>query len=115
MGVFTLIGAILKIVGGIRNVSFKGRTLGFIALGSGILSFASCYCILPALALGIYGLIVYLNDRSAQAFKMAESGMSPDQIIAQLDGTPMGYPPNYPPNYPPGPPGPPPGYPPFPG
>ncbi len=110
MGVVTLIAGILKIVGGIRNVSLKSRTLGFVALGSGILSFMSCYCILPALALGIYGLIVYLNDKSAQAFKMAESGMPPDQIMAQLDGMGM-----YPNTYPPGPPPPqyPPQYPPY--
>ncbi len=111
MGVATLLAGILKIVGGIRNVSFKSRTLGFVALGSSLLSFASCYCIPTAIALGVYGLIVYVNERSAQAFKMAETGMSPDQIVAQLDGMPqMGYPPQYPP----GPPGPPPQYPPYP-
>ncbi len=102
MGVVTLLGAILKIIGGIRNVSMKGRVLGFVALGSCVLSFASCYCIPFALGVGIYGLIVYVNERSAQAFAMAEGGMPPDQVIAQLDGVPMGYP-QQPPQDPPPP------------
>ncbi len=86
MGAATLLAAIIKVIGGIRNVSLKSRTLGFIALGSGILSFASCYCAPTALALGVYGLIVYVNERSAQAFQMGDSGMPSDQILAQLDG-----------------------------
>ncbi len=107
MGVATLLGGVIKVIGGIRNVSFKGRTLGFIALGSGILSFASCYCIPFALGLGIYGIIVYVNEKSAQAFQMGESGMPPDQILAQLDNAMVGYapqqyPPPPPPQYPPG-------------
>src|SRR5262245_46001980 len=50
MGAVTLLAGIIKVVGGIRNVSFKSRTLGFIALGSSLLSFASCYCIPTAIA-----------------------------------------------------------------
>ncbi len=108
MGVGTLLASILKIVAGIRNVGLKGRTLGFIGLGSCLLSFASCYCIPTALGLGIYGLIVYVNEKSAQAFRMADSGMPPDEVLATLDGAPQGgqYPPQqYPPQqYPPYPP-----------
>ena len=94
MGAATLIAGILKVVGGIRNVALKSRTLGFVALGSSVLSLASCYCIPTALALGIYGLIVYVNERSAQAFKLVETGMPPEQALAQVDGmTPFGAPP----------------------
>jgi hypothetical protein len=101
MGIPTVLGGILKVVAGIRNVSFKSRTLGFIGLGSSLLSFASCYCIPTALGVGIYGLIVYINEKSAQAFQMGDSGMPTDQIVATLDGMgPQGYPPQYPPQYP---------------
>jgi hypothetical protein len=94
MGALTLIAGILKVVGGIRNVSLKSRTFGFVALGSSILSLASCYCIPTALALGIYGLIVYVNERSGAAFKLVEGGMSAEQAIAQVDGLPtFGMPP----------------------
>ncbi len=103
MGIPTLLAGIIKVVAGIRNVSFKSRTLGFIGLGSGLLSFASCYCIPTALGVGIYGLIVYINEKSAQAFQMGDSGMPGDQIVATLDAQgPAGYPPQYPPQqYPP--------------
>ncbi len=102
MGAVTLIGAIVKIIAGIRNVTLKSRVLGFIGLGSCLLSFASCYCVPTALGLGIYGLIVYLNDKSAQAFALGDSGMPSDQILAQLDGMPPQQP--YPQQYPPYPP-----------
>jgi len=104
MGVATFIAGVIKIIAGIRNVSFKSRTLGFVGLGSSLLSLASCYCVPTALGVGIYGLIVYVNEKSAQAFQMGDSGMPPDEIIATLDGAAMGggYPPQqYPPQYPP--------------
>lgn len=107
MGGLTLTGGVLKLVAGIRNVSFKSRTLGFVALGSSLLSMASCYCMPTALALGIYGLIVYLNPRSAQAFQLRAMGVPAEQVIAQIEGGGSGY---APPGYPPG--GYPPGYPP---
>ena len=102
MGLITLIAGVLKIVGGARNVKFRGRTLGFVALASGVVSMASCYCVPTALALGIYGLIVYLNERSARAFEMGDAGMPGEQILATLDGYGSGYG-GYPPQYPPPP------------
>lgn len=107
MGVIALIASIIKIIAGIRNVSFKGRTLGFVGLGSCILSLATCYCMPTALGVGIYGLIVYINERSAEAFRLGETGMPTDQILATLDGTlgvAAGYRDQYPPQYPPYPP-----------
>ena len=100
MGVVALVAAIPKIVAGIRNLSLKGRTLGFVGLGSCVLSLGTCYCSLFGLALGIYGLIVYINERSAEAFRLVESGMTPEQAIAQVDAMP-GFG-NAPPAAPPG-------------
>lgn len=102
MGIPTLIAGVLKIVAGVRNVKYRGKTLGFIALGSGILSAASCYCIPTALGVAIYGLIVYLNQNSARAFELGETGMPSDQIMATIDGYGGGYG-GYPPQYPPPP------------
>lgn len=104
MGIPTLLAGILKIVSGIYGVRVKGRVLGYVALGSGLVSAASCYCLPTALGLGIYGLIVWLNSKSGEAFALVESGMTPDDAFARIDGlVPMapgggGYPP------PPGPP-----------
>ena len=41
MGLATLIGGVLKIVAGARNVKYRSRVLGFVAMGSGILSMLS--------------------------------------------------------------------------
>ena len=41
-------------IAGARNVKIRGRTLGFVALASGVVSMASCYCVPTALALGIW-------------------------------------------------------------
>ncbi len=103
MGLVTLVGAILKIVAGIRNVKYRSRTLGFVALGSSLLSFASCYCTPTALALAIYGIIVYVNERSARAFQLGDGGMPPNEIIASIEGY-APYPGYVPPQYPPYPP-----------
>jgi hypothetical protein len=78
-----------------------------VALGSAILSFASCYCIPTSLALAIYGIVVYVNEQSARAFSLGDSGMSADEIVATIEGragASAGYPPQYPPQYPPYPP-----------
>src|SRR5262249_5688450 len=117
LGLATLAAGVLKIVAGVMNLKFRGRVLGFVAFGSGIATMFTCYCTPTALALGIYGLIVYLNRQAAQAFALGAQGMSPDEILANIEGPGMGYggypPPPAPPGYggyPPGPPGPPPGY-----
>lgn len=102
MGLATLIAGVLKLVSGIRNLKCRGRTLGFVAFGSGILTMMSCYCLPTALALGVYGLVVYLNQNAARAFELGESGMPTDQIMATIDGYGGGYG-GYPPQYPPPP------------
>ncbi|HEX7603575.1 MAG TPA: hypothetical protein VF316_18275, partial [Polyangiaceae bacterium] len=54
------------------------------------------------LGVGIYGLIVYLNQNSARAFELGETGMPGEQIMATIDGYGGGYG-GYPPQYPPPP------------
>ncbi|CAN5815146.1 hypothetical protein BH09MYX1_BH09MYX1_44090 [soil metagenome] len=110
MGLPTAIAGILRIVSGIYNVRLRARTLGYVALGAGLLSMASCYCAPTSIALGVYGLIVFLNAKSGEAFAMVESGMTPDEALARIDGlVPMG--PGGGPGFPPAPPPPPyPGY-----
>lgn len=80
MGAVAIICGLLKVVAGIRNLSYKGRVLGFVALGSGLLSSITCYCAPTAIGLAVYGLIVYANSDVARAFEMAKQGYTPDQI-----------------------------------
>src|SRR4051794_18271154 len=54
LGVLVLAAGILKIVAGIKNLKYKSRTLGFVALGSAIVSMFTCYCMPTAIALAVY-------------------------------------------------------------
>jgi hypothetical protein len=111
IGLGVLAAGVLKIVAGILNLKFRGRVLGFVALGSSIVSMFTCYCAPTGIALGVYGLVVYLNAQAARAFALAAQGMGPDEVLANLEGPPPGYgggygyppPPGYG-GYPPGPP-----------
>jgi hypothetical protein len=82
LGVLTLIAAALHIIAGIRNYSFRNRVLGLVALGGGMVTMFTCYCAPTAVALGVYGLVTYLNPEVARAFAMAESGSSRDEILS---------------------------------
>lgn len=80
-GTVALIAAILHITAGVQNCRFRGRTLGIIALIGGMMSAATCYCLPTTVALGIYGLIVYLNREATEGFKLGTSGQTTDQIL----------------------------------
>lgn len=82
MGLIVLVGAALKCYAGWRNYRFRSRVLGLVALGSAAASLFSCYCSLTAIALAIYGFIVYLHEDVAQAFALGEQGVDPRHIKA---------------------------------
>lgn len=83
MGVVVLIGAVLHIFAGIRNYKFRGRVLGFVALIAGMVTtLMTCYCAPTAIALGVYGLICFLNPEVTHAFAMAKAGKKKDEILA---------------------------------
>jgi hypothetical protein len=87
LGVVALIAGVLKIVAGVRNLKYRGKVLGIVALASGVATIFTCYCAPTAIALLVYGLIVYLNADVGRAFAMGEQGMTPDQIKAAFDRT----------------------------
>ena len=85
-GIYILLGGLLlgvgglNIVAGIKNLKYKGRTLGITALSLGGLAIFGCYCAPTAIGLLIYGLIIYLNQDVSRAFEMGEQGATPEQI-----------------------------------
>lgn len=85
LGAVLLIGAVLKLAGGFRNYRYRGRVLGIVALISGLASGFSCYCFPTAIALLIYGLIVYFDQQTVYAFRLGAQGQTPEQIKATLD------------------------------
>ena len=80
-GAVALFTGLLRLVAGWRNYFFRGRLLGLAALVGGMASLLTCYCFPTALALLIYGLIVYLNDQSAAAFELGKQGYRREQIL----------------------------------
>ena len=89
MGLVSLVIGVLGIWAGIRMLKFRGRTLGIVALSSGLLSIAGCYCLPTAIGLFVYGLIVLLNEPVKRAFVMGEQGRTAAEIqnhFARLSG-----------------------------
>jgi hypothetical protein len=81
-----LVSGVLHLVAGLRNYRFRGRTLGIVALACGMASVLTCYCLPTTVALGVYGLIVYLNHEASEAFRMGEDGRKPAEIVATFPG-----------------------------
>ncbi len=80
MGLVGLVAGILHIIAGIRNLSYRGRTLGIVALIAGGLSVGTIYCAPTTIGLMIYGLIVYFSADGRRAFELGEKGMSGAEI-----------------------------------
>jgi hypothetical protein len=76
-----LVAAALHIVAGIQSYRFQRRVLGIVAVSCGALTLLSCYCLPTAIAVGVYGLIVYLNPQVTEAFQLRQSGYSAEQIL----------------------------------
>jgi hypothetical protein len=82
IGLPGLVCGSLRLVAGIFNLRFRRRGLGMIALGIGLATVFTAYCAPTAIALAIYGLIVYVNESVAKAFEMGDSGRSVSEINA---------------------------------
>lgn len=82
LGLLVLSGSALHLIAGIRNYRYRSRTLGIIALITGMATtLITCYCAPTAIAIGVYGLVCYLNPSVAQAFQMVESGKSQSEML----------------------------------
>lgn len=82
MGLAGVIPGLAHLVAGFRNVLYKGRKLGLIALGAGLVTLPMMICFPTALILAIYGMIVYFNPGAFAAFQMGEQGYSGEAIYA---------------------------------
>jgi hypothetical protein len=82
VGVLCVAAGLLSMIAGIMNLRFKGRVLGIFSLLFGFGASLSCYCAPTAVALGIYGLVVYFNSDVARAFAAVKQGYSPAEVKA---------------------------------
>ncbi len=80
MGTAALIAGVLHLIAGIRNVSYRGRTIGLVALFLGLVSIGTCYCAPTTIGLTVYGLIVYFNAQSVRAFELGQQGLRSAEI-----------------------------------
>jgi hypothetical protein len=85
IGIPVLISGVLRIVAGVKNYRFRGRTLGLVSMIGGLSSMLSCYCAPTAVGLLVYGLILYMNPAVKAAFQMVEQGQTVDQVLAAFN------------------------------
>jgi hypothetical protein len=94
LGLPVLAVGIFRIIAGIRNLKYRGRVMGIVALALGAVSFMTCYCMPTSIALLVYGLITYLDEQSKRAFALGEQGQAPEAILLEVlrppDATPYG-------------------------
>ena len=72
----------LHVVAGMMNYLFRGRALGMVAMGLGLLTFFTAYCAPTAIAIAIYGIVVYLNESVIHAFELRKQGRSREEVLA---------------------------------
>jgi hypothetical protein len=80
MGAAGILPGFLQIFAGVSNLQLRGRVLGIIALLSGLVGIATCYCFPTSLGLCIYGLVIYFNESSVNAFALAAQGTTIREI-----------------------------------
>jgi hypothetical protein len=81
IGLVILVVAVLHIIAGIRCLKFRGRVLALVALFSNIPLVFTMYCSALAIGMAVYGLIVMFQGDVAEAFRMGESGVAPEDIL----------------------------------
>jgi len=68
MGSGGIIAGLLQLPAGLRNLRYRGRTFGIVALILGMIAASTCYCAPTSIALCVYGMIVYMNNDAKAAF-----------------------------------------------
>jgi hypothetical protein len=87
-GIYGFIGipavscAVLRFMAAYYSLHYRRRRLGIAALAIGLLSVMTGLCALTAIALAIYGLVVYVNDSVVAAFRLGDQGRSRAEINA---------------------------------
>lgn len=84
IGSGVLLLGLVSIYAGIRNWSFRDRTLGIIALSTGVITAMGVWCAPTAIGLAIWGLIVFLDPSVKRAFELAREGTKPKDLLAMV-------------------------------
>jgi hypothetical protein len=71
---------LLRLLAGYFNLTYRKRGLGIASLGVGLITVFTGFCAPTAIALAIYGLVVYFNDSVIGAFALGDAGKKPREI-----------------------------------
>lgn len=82
---FLLAGGALKAFAAAQNRRFRRRGLGMAALWSAVPTALVWTCAPTGLALLVFGIIVYGNQASRDAFALGDKGLSRQEVIDTLD------------------------------
>jgi len=69
LGMFPLGVGIARFIAGIQNYKWRGRTFGIVTHCLGFITLCTVYCAPTAIALAVYGFIVYLDKDVAAEFQ----------------------------------------------
>jgi magnesium-transporting ATPase (P-type) len=75
-GGVALVVAIFSLIAGILNFGYRARGFGIATLFLGISIVLTCYCSFTGLPISIYGLIIYFNPASKEAFRLRKTGLT---------------------------------------
>jgi hypothetical protein len=79
-----LAGGALKTFAASRNRRFRSRGIGVAALWSGLPTALVWVCAPTGVALLVFGIIVYADPTSREAFELAGKGAGPEEIARVL-------------------------------
>jgi hypothetical protein len=84
VAVLHLVPGVLHIWAGIRNYQCRGATFGIVSMGVGVVTIFAIMCAPTAIALAIFGMIVYFSEDAAEAFRLGGQGYDVAEIRARM-------------------------------
>lgn len=79
-----LVGGTLKAFAAARNRRFRSRGIGLMALWSAVPTALVWLCAPTGLALLVYGITVYADPTSREAFALGDTSMSPQEVARAM-------------------------------
>jgi len=81
-GAISILLAPMYLTAGVLNLGLRARVFGIVTLLIGLATMLTVYCALTGIPLSVYGLIIYFNPASGEAFRMRKQGMSKQEVLA---------------------------------
>jgi|APSaa5957512622_1039677.scaffolds.fasta_scaffold100042_1 hypothetical protein len=79
-----VVGAI-HIYAGIKHLHYSGRIVGWVAAILGIVTATTCGCAPLGMAVGVLGIIAYVDPAVKRALTLGDEGMAVDEILQTVE------------------------------